>query len=101
MVEVAALEEQAVKRTQILGAEHPNTLTSMNNFGGIYWTQGMMAEAAALHNKVLQKSMQILGADHPNTLISMNNLTETYQAQGRMAEVAALQEEVDKQRQLG
>jgi len=86
---------------RILGAEHPDTLTSMNNLASTYWAQGRMAEAAALQEEVLEKHRRILGAEHPDMLTSMGNLALTYWAQGRMAEAAALQEEVlEKQRRI-
>ena len=62
------------KRRRILGAEHPDTLMSMNNLASTYWAQGKTAEAAALQEEVLEKRKRILGAEHPHTLTSMNNL---------------------------
>jgi hypothetical protein len=70
----------------ILGAEHPETLTSMNNLAVTYGDQGRTAEAAALKEEVLEKRRRILGAEHPDTLTSMTNLANTYRDQGRTAE---------------
>ena len=86
---------------RILGAEHPDMLTSMGNLASCYRAQGRTAEAAALEEEVLEKRRRILGAEHPDTLTSMGNLASYYWAQGRTAEAAVLEEEVDKQRQLG
>jgi tetratricopeptide (TPR) repeat protein len=93
---------QAVKiNTEILGDDHPDTLTTMDNLALTYGDQGRTAEAAALHEEVLEKSRRILGDDHPATLTTMNNLASTYWAQGRTAEAAALHEEVlEKSRRI-
>jgi hypothetical protein len=50
--EAAALQEEVMeKHRQILGAEHPNTLTSMNNLALTYRDQGKTGEAAALQEE--------------------------------------------------
>jgi tetratricopeptide (TPR) repeat protein len=86
---------------RILGAEHPDTLWSMNNLALTYTAEGRTGEAAALLEQVLEKDRQILGAEHPDTLRSMNNLASTYRDQGRTAEAANLWEEVlGKRRQI-
>ena len=73
--EAAALEEEVLqKRRRILGDDHPDTLTAMNNLALTYWRQGRTGEAAALEEEVLQKRRRILGDDHPDTLTAMGNL---------------------------
>ena len=79
------------KRRWVLGAEHPETLSSMGNLANTHWDQGRTGEAAALREEVLEKRSRIPGAEHPDTLTSMSDLTNTYLDQGRMGEVAALQ----------
>ncbi|KAI8649734.1 NB-ARC domain-containing protein [Fusarium keratoplasticum] len=51
-----------------LGADHPNTLTSMANLAWTYWKQGRWEEAEKLQVQVLEVSRTKLGADHPDTL---------------------------------
>jgi hypothetical protein len=80
---------------EILGDDHPDTLTTMNNLAATYRAQGRTGDAASMHEQVLEKSRRILGDDHPDTLTTMNNLALTYRAQGRMAEATALQELLD------
>src|SRR5579859_4617255 len=88
-------------QTNIFGAEHPDTLTSMNNLASTYWSLGRLKKAAALQEEVLGKRRRILGAEHPDTLTSMGDLGLTYRAQGRTGEAAALQEEVlEKSRRI-
>jgi hypothetical protein len=61
----------------VLGAEHPDTLTSMNNLAGTLGTQGDHVGARAFQEEVLTVRRRVLGAEHPRTLGSMNNLALT------------------------
>jgi tetratricopeptide (TPR) repeat protein len=83
----------------ILGHDHPDTLTTMNNLASTYRTQGKYDEAAKLQEQVLYKVQHILGHDHPNTLTTMNNLASTYRDQGKYDEAAKLEEQVLSKRQ--
>ncbi|KAL4911981.1 hypothetical protein BDW62DRAFT_215383 [Aspergillus aurantiobrunneus] len=79
--EAAKLLVQVIKtRKQVLGPEHPSTLTSMNNLASTYRNQGRWKEAEEL----------VLGPEHPDTLASMNNLASTYQNQGQWKEAEEL-----------
>ena len=68
---------------QILGVEHPDTLTSMTNLSITYWAQGRTGKEAALPERLLEKCRWILGADHTDTLTSMNNLVLASGQDGR------------------
>ena len=59
---------------QSLGADHPDTLASMNNLAFAYQSAGQLTKALALHEETLAKRKAKLGLDHPDTLTSMNNL---------------------------
>src|SRR5947207_1935573 len=93
--DAAALQEKVLEAHQrILGDEHPDTLTSMNNLAGTYGALGRTKDAAALQEKVLEAQERILGDEHPDTLTSMNNLATTYGALARTKDAAALPEHV-------
>ena len=62
---------------RVLGAEHPSTLTSMNNLASTYRDQGQWKEAEELGLQVMETFKRILGAEHPSTLTSMANLDRT------------------------
>jgi hypothetical protein len=66
---------------RLLGAEHPDTLTSMANLASIYRNQGQWREAERLEVQVLEKRKSLLGDEHPDTLTSMVNLKATYRNQ--------------------
>ena len=82
------LELQVVgMRKRVLGAEHPDTLTSMANLASTYRDQGRWKEAEELQAKELKICSRVLGAKHPSTLTSMNNLALTFKAQDRKSVV--------------
>jgi tetratricopeptide (TPR) repeat protein len=89
-----ALEEQALEVLRLVrGADHPDTLTSMNNLAGTLGAQGDRAGARALQEQVLEASRRVLIDEHPDTLISMNNLAATLLSQGNLAGARQLHEE--------
>jgi Tetratricopeptide repeat/NB-ARC domain len=59
---------------RVLGADHPQTLTSRNNLAGAYQSAGRLEEAIRLYERTLADAERVLGADHPDTLTSRNNL---------------------------
>jgi tetratricopeptide (TPR) repeat protein len=76
-----------------LGADHPDTLTSMNNLAMIYQAVGKRELALPLFVETLGLNKAKLGADHPDTLTSMNNLGMAYQAAGKVDLALSLLEE--------
>ena len=57
-------------RKRVLGAEHPDTLTSMANLAFTLKGRGQDAEAIKLMEKCVQLRTLVTGADHPYTLSS-------------------------------
>ncbi|KAG4427745.1 hypothetical protein IFR05_016773 [Cadophora sp. M221] len=62
------------QRMAKLGADHPDTLTSMANLASTFADQGRWEEAEKLELQVMETRKTKLGANHPDTLTSMNNL---------------------------
>lgn len=60
-----------------LGADHPDTLSSMANLASTYRNQGRWDEAEKLEVQVMETRKTKLGADHPSTLTSIANLAFT------------------------
>ncbi|KAF9884697.1 hypothetical protein FE257_001326 [Aspergillus nanangensis] len=83
-------------RKQVLGPDHPDTLTSMANLASTYQNQGRWKEAEKLGTQVIQKRKMVLGREHPSTLTSMANLALTYRHQGRWKEAEELGVQVMK-----
>jgi hypothetical protein len=61
-------------RETVLGKEHPDTLTTMNNLANVLSDQGKYEQAEEMHRQTLGLRETVLGKEHPFTLISMNNL---------------------------
>jgi hypothetical protein len=74
----------------VLGAEHPDTLTSMANLASTYVNQGRWKEAEELGVQVLETRKRVIGQEHPDTLNSMANLASTFWNQGRWKEAEEL-----------
>ena len=77
-------------RERILGVAHPRTLTSSNNLGHFYNSQGRNAEAEPLYTKALAGFKTSLGDDHPATIATLSNLATLYAKESRVDEAITL-----------
>jgi tetratricopeptide (TPR) repeat protein len=77
------LQKALDTRAQLLGADDPDTLTSMSNLGALYLARGRYDEAEPLCQQALEGRRRTLGPDHPDTLQSMSNLADLNLARGR------------------
>ena len=75
---------------RILGDEHPDTLTVINNQAVLYRQLGKSAEAEALLVGVVEAQRRVLGDEHPNQLATLSTLGQVYQSQGRLGQAEAL-----------
>ena len=80
-------------REEMLGNEHPNTLTSMNEVGFALNSQGKYTEAEEIHQETLALREKVLGKEHPETLTSMNNIGYVLSEQGRYIEAEEIYRE--------
>ena len=78
----------------MLGAEYPDTLSSMENLARTYIDLGKWNEAEQLEVQVMDTRKKILGAEHPDTLLSMGNLARTYSNLGKWNEAEQLEVQV-------
>ena len=74
----------------MLGVDHPNTASSLNNLANLYRAQGRYSKAEPLYAKALSTRRREFGTDHPDTADSLNNLAGLYLDQGRLVEAASL-----------
>jgi len=86
-------------RTQVLGAEHPDTLNSRSRFFFALWREGKYAEAEGGFRQVVKLQEKVIGPEHPDTLMSCNNLATVLDDQGKYAEAEAQYREVIKLRE--
>ena len=69
-------------RQRTLGAEHPDTLVSINNLASCLRAMGLLKNAEPLYRRALEAQERTLGAEHPHTLDSVNNLADCLRAMG-------------------
>lgn len=74
----------------VLGPDHPDTLTARNSLGAAYQAAGRVAEAIPLYEQNLTACQRLLGADHPRTLNARSSLAVAYAAAGRPGEAIPL-----------
>jgi tetratricopeptide (TPR) repeat protein len=69
-------------REMILGAEHRDTLNSLNRVGTVWDRQGQYSKACAVHQRALEAKKRVLRYSHPETLTNIANLASTYRNRG-------------------
>ncbi len=74
-------------RTDVLGAEHPQTMSCRSNLAAVLIAQGKYAEAEMDYRTLLVILQRVLGSEHPDSLIARNNLASALFGQGKFAEV--------------
>jgi tetratricopeptide (TPR) repeat protein len=85
------VERSAVTtREEVLGLEHPDTLTSVSHLGSVLSRQGKYDEAEAMHQRALEESEKVLGREHPDTLTSVINLGSVLSRQGKYEKAEAM-----------
>ena len=87
----------------VLGPDHPDTLTVRNNLVCAYDSVGRFAEAIDAWEELLRDCQRVLGPDHPYTLNVRNNLAGAYDSVGRFGEAIELFGQVlaEQERVLG
>ena len=78
-------EKQREIREQVLGKDHPDTVTTYNNIGVIYYDMGDYASALEWYQKARKVFESVLGKDHPSTATTYNNIAFVYDSQGDYA----------------
>ncbi|MEL6780562.1 MAG: tetratricopeptide repeat protein, partial [Cyanobacteria bacterium J06597_16] len=63
-------------RKRLLGDEHPDVASSLNNLAALYYNQGRYSDAEPLLIDALALFEQRLGPDHPSTKVVRGNLQE-------------------------
>ena len=67
-------------RERTLGAEHPDTLVSVNNLAGCLEAMGLLKDAEPLYRRALEASERTLGTEHPHKLLFAKNLARSSRA---------------------
>lgn len=80
------LRETLEKKRRVRGVDHPDTLTSINNYGVVLEAMGRPAEAQTHYRDAMEKCRRVLGPEHPNTFITTINTGGALQALGKNAD---------------
>jgi tetratricopeptide (TPR) repeat protein/tRNA A-37 threonylcarbamoyl transferase component Bud32 len=96
------LQEKALAtRRRVLGEEHPQTLSSINQMGVLLDSQGKLEEAGRYYREALEKFRRVLGEEHSETLTSINNMGFLMWAEGKPSEAEPyFREALEKRRRL-
>jgi tetratricopeptide (TPR) repeat protein len=80
-------------REKVLGPEHPDKASSLNNLASLLLeAQGDLAGARPLYERALAIREKVLGPEHPRTASSLNNLALLLKDQGDLAGARPLHE---------
>ncbi|MCL2924541.1 MAG: tetratricopeptide repeat protein [Trichodesmium sp. MAG_R04] len=89
--EAIPLAEKALKiGKNVLGNNHPDVATILNNLAALYKYQGRYMEAEPLYQQSLVIDKEKLGNNHPNVATSLNNLAALYSSQGKYTKAEPL-----------
>ena len=69
-------------RERLLGPEHPDTLTTVGNLGGLYRRKGDYGQAEIYYKSCLEASERLWGPEHPSTLTTIGSLAGLFQDKG-------------------
>jgi Tetratricopeptide repeat len=58
----------------VLGPQHPDIATGLNNLGGLLQAQGGLAGARLYNERALRICQSVLGEVHPSTQVVRRNL---------------------------
>jgi tetratricopeptide (TPR) repeat protein len=72
-------------RSRVLGADHPDTLTTRHDLARAWRKRGHLTGAESEYRDVLTTRERVLGVDHPDTLTTRNNLALVLRARGDLA----------------
>ena len=87
------LEEEVMKKQELLGLEHPDTLIEMTKLTSRYLDSERYEDAAQLARLLTKTMKTLLGERHPGTLQSMLHLARAYQGQKQLADAEILYKE--------
>ncbi|KAM7217641.1 short-chain dehydrogenase [Rhypophila decipiens] len=81
-------------RTDVLGADDPDTIDAMSDLAAALERCGRFAESAKLQAEAVEKSTNVLGARHNDTLNCVCHLASVLEEMGQMEEAINLQRRV-------
>lgn len=92
------LERSVQIGSPAVGAENPETLTTMQRLAWALYEQDRLADAESLQRKILAIRRRVLGPDHNDTLSITADLATTLDEQGNHSEAEKLERDVLEKR---
>ena len=86
---VTRYERALALREQVLGADHPDTLSTLANLGNALFKADRIDEAIAATERALRLREEVLGPDHPDVATTLNNLGVIYRTVQRTDDAIA------------
>ena len=84
MLFFAVVNRALTGREKILGAEHTDTLSTVNNLAILLKQQGDFVAARQMYERAVDGYEKALGPMHRNTLSTVNNLAILLKQQGEL-----------------
>jgi tetratricopeptide (TPR) repeat protein len=93
-------EECAELQRKVLGSDHPDTLSTLNNLAILYSTIHLYHKALPLCQEVYLSQVRVLGLYHRETMGAMSNLASALYKSGDYRTACPMFEQCLRQRQL-
>lgn len=84
---------------ELLGEEHPSTISTMDSLAFVLKSQGKSEDATDLYRKVLERKERRLGKNNMSTITSIYNLAMMYQREGGNIQAEELHQKANIQAQ--
>ncbi|MFC9871718.1 tetratricopeptide repeat protein [Nocardia salmonicida] len=96
-------ERSVTAHEQLLGSDHPMSLTARNTLGVCYRSAGRLREAIPLLETVIAAREYTIGLDHPGTMQGRDDLALAYRMAGRVDDAITAHQRnlADRERVLG
>ncbi|KAM7196608.1 short-chain dehydrogenase [Rhypophila sp. PSN 637] len=91
---IALGRELVELRTEVLGADHPDTIDAISDLAVALERCGRFVESAELQSQAVEKSTQVLGARQNDTLNCVCHLASVLEEMSRIEEAVSLQQRV-------
>src|SRR5205085_2204362 len=80
------LQRALALREQVLGLEHPDTASTLNELAWLYYLQDKYTQAEQLVQPALARFERVLGSEHPEVAYTLNILAGVYMYEGKYAQ---------------
>lgn len=77
-------------REEVLGPEHPDTLTSVSQLGSVLKSQGKYEETEVIYRRALTGYKKMLKSEYPDILINVSQLGSVLKRQSKYKETEAI-----------